>query len=408
MNRGRISTQVFLCFLVMMFLMVIGCSVKDDIEDALPIHKITGTVYDSSNNGVSGVTVKLTGDESKSTTTNNDGKYEFDNLKNGNYTVKPDGYGSKTVTINNNDNVVNFTPVALPFNGTASGTWSWNSGTSTLTMAWTSSNFPCNGPSLGTQTMPNPTIAATTMIMGDMTWTRSPAGPVGDARGTWTATDSGNTYTLVISGDTSGTMSLTATIVSCGGNGENPYAQSQHWSGGYSVSLAYDDSPKTATSVSVTGHGITGSKVLTYNTGDGSWNSWTSPSTQVDFGTTYPTGLPFTYTFSITDPTTRTATSTVSCFQERFATNLSPTGTVTGTPTFGWTGIGDSSATYGVEVNDSSGNRIWQSNKISGTSIVYGGTALTAGATYNYNVLVTSSSACSNQSSFAQGSFTHQ
>jgi hypothetical protein len=31
MNRGRVSTQVFLCFLMMMFLMVVaGCSKSDD------------------------------------------------------------------------------------------------------------------------------------------------------------------------------------------------------------------------------------------------------------------------------------------------------------------------------------------------------------------------------------------
>ena len=227
MNRGKVSSKVFLCFLMMMLLVIIGCgSVEDAIKDALPIHKISGTVYNSSNNGVSGVTVKLTGDESKSTTTNNDGKYEFDNLKNGNYTVKPDGYASKTVTIDNNDHVVNFTPVALPFNGTASGTYTWNSGTSTLTLIWTSSNFACNGPGIESEIETDVTITTTTMTMPNanndgagMTWTR-PNGTAGDGAGTWTSTDagSGDTYTLVVTAtnSTSGTVSVSAHVTSCG------------------------------------------------------------------------------------------------------------------------------------------------------------------------------------------------
>lgn len=166
----------------------------------------------------------------------------------------------------------------------------------------------------------------------------------------------------------------------------------------------YSDSSKTASSVSVTGTGITGSLSLPYNTGRGVWETY-----DVFIGTTSPTGLPYTYTFSITDSTgTWTADSTVSCFQEQFATNISPTGTVSGTPTFTWTGIGDSSATYGVELLDSSGNSIWNSYYTSGTSIAYSGTALTSGAIYDYTVMVMSSSTCSNGMSIVLGSFTYQ
>lgn len=192
-----------------------------------------------------------------------------------------------------------------------------------------------------------------------------------------------------------------------GGGGESPTTYSKHWSSGYYVELAYSDPNKTATSVSATGPGITGTLSLPYDTGMGLWT--TNPN-DVFISTTYPTGLPFTYTFTITDATgTWTATSTVSCFQVQFATNLSPTGTVTGTPTFSWTGIGDTGATYGVELHDPTGGpNIWNSYDISGTSIVYSGPALTPGATYEYNVQVSSSSACSNESSFAQGSFTYR
>lgn len=194
------------------------------------------------------------------------------------------------------------------------------------------------------------------------------------------------------------------------GGDQNPSAWSQHWHwpNGYHVQLEYDDPNRTATSVSVTGPGITGTKALTYETGRGSWNSWTSPSTPVSFGTAYPTGLPFTYTFFITDATgTWTATSTVSCFQQLFATNLSPTGTVSGSFTFSWTGIGDPNAVYEVQLNTSSFQRIWNSPDVSGTSVAYTGPALIPGTTYIYDVVVTRSSTC-NEESFAQGSFTYQ
>ena len=384
-----------------------------------PTYTISGAV---SGDVLSGVTITLSSAGSPTTTTNASGNYSFSGIANGSYTVTPSKAGytfapsSSAATVSGaNITGKNFVATAVLGTNTASGTYTWNSATGVLALTWTSSNFTCNGPKLGTDTTTGVTITTTTMTLPgggaetgtDMVFTRS-SGTAGDIVGTWTSTEStGNSYTLT--SNANGTFSLVGVIVSCGGGGQNPSASSQHWSDGYSVQLGYDDSPRTATSVSVTGPGINGSKALTYNTGYGSWNSWTSPSTQVSFGTTFPAGLPFTYTFSITDTTTWTATSTVSCFQERFATNLSPTGTVTGTPTFSWTGIGDSSATYGLELNDSSGNnQIWSSYNISGTSIVYGGPALTSGTTYSYFVSVRSSSACSNQSSFAYGSFTHQ
>ena len=240
-----------------------------------------------------------------------------------------------------------------------------------------------------------------------MTWSRS-SGTAGDIVGTWTFSDSrtGNTYTITFNAN--GTMSLAGNIVSCGDPDPNQEAWTQHWPGGYSVSLQYRDAPKTASAVSVTGPGITSPKTLTYDAGRGSWNSWTSPSTHVFLGTSSPAGLPYTYTFSITEAAgTRTATAMVSCFQEKFATNLSPTGSVTGTPTFSWTGIGDSIARYQVQLNDSNYNRIWSSFNVSGTSVPYNGPALTSGATYRYHVVIESSSTCGSGASFAEGAFTY-
>ncbi len=131
---------------------------------------------------------------------------------------------------------------------------------------------------------------------------------------------------------------------------------------------------------------------------------------QTFLGIAPPAHMPYTFTYAITDTTgTWTTTATVSCFQMRFVSGVAPAGTVAGTPTFSWTGIHDPKAVYGVELNDSTGKRIWSNHAIAGTSIVYDGPALTPGTTYTYYVLVESSSTCSEQaSSFVTGSFTYK
>jgi hypothetical protein len=290
---------------------------------------------------------------------------------------------------------------------TANGTYTYSSGT--LTIHWISSTFPCNGPDLGTQTETGVTITSTTMTWpnNSTTWTRD-SGIAGDIVGTWTATsDSGASYTATV--DENGSVTLVANIFTCRDD-SNAYAELSHSVNGYSVYFGYDDPDKTATSVRVSGPGISGSVALVYtgNTYGAQWD-W-HPGIVIS----YPNGLPLTYTFSITDMTgTWTITSVISCYQVQFATNISPTGTVTGTPTFSWTGIGDSSAIYGVALFDHNYNVIWGNWDISGTSIVYDGPALTPGATYNYFIEVENSSACNNgnngnSSSTAQGSFTYQ
>jgi len=296
----------------------------------------------------------------------------------------------------------------------ASGTYTWNSATATITVSTASSDFICDGLTVGTESVTGVAISSGAMTWTkpdgtvEMTWTRSAGGVAGDIVGIWTASESiGNSYTLAVNRD--GTFSLSANIIQCGGGsgGQNPYASSQHWPNGYYVQLQYRDFPKTANSVSVTGPGISGSKALTYDNQSGSWASWVSPSTSVFFGTSYPAGLPYTYTFSISASTTSSATSTISCFQVPVATNVAPTGSVTGTPAFSWTGIADSGAVYRVEVNDSAYNRVWNSNQTSGTALTYTGPALILGASYNYNVVVDGAAACANGQSFAQGSFTY-
>ncbi len=300
---------------------------------------------------------------------------------------------------------------------TASGTYTWNSTTSVIAWNFTSSTFTCDGPNLGSDTSTGVTITATTMTWSNdspRTWTRL-GGTAGDIVGTWTATGSttGNSFTLVF--DANGTASVVGNIVLCSagnGSGSNGVkAEAHHWSGRYYVQLQYSDAYGTATSVTVTGHGITGSVALTHNT-HGSWGSGT-PESIISFGSTYPAGLPFSYTFSVTDATgTWTAPSTVSCFQQQFVTNISPAGNVYGTPTFNWTGISDPSAIYGVQVNDGNGNWLWANYYISGSSIAYNGPALTSGMTYSYVVSLQGSSACNYQtsggsSSSVAGSFTY-
>jgi len=233
MSKRKVSTQFLLSFLMMMFLMVIGCSkVEDAIKDALPIHKISGTVIDSNNAVMPGVTIKLTGKSNAETTTDSSGKYKFENLKNGEYTVTPSKTGcyfdpaSKPVNISNGDGTANFkqTTVPLPFDGAASGTYTWDSGTNTLTFNWTNSDFGCSGPNLGSETQTGVTIGTTTMtwVNSDMTWTRSTSGAANDPAGTWTETDdNGNTYTVVLTAtnSTAGMASVNGHIFTCGSDG---------------------------------------------------------------------------------------------------------------------------------------------------------------------------------------------
>ena len=289
---------------------------------------------------------------------------------------------------------------------TAAGTYTWNSATGTVTMTWTSSTFKCGGgPGLGTETVTEVVVNTTTMVWNgnvNFNWTRS-SGTAGDITGTWTGTEStsGNTYSVTF--QTDGTLVLLGTDIKSTCN----VAHAEHWPNGYYVSLSYEDPNKEASSVVVTGPGITGSDHLLYDANSGKWTSWDSPYTLVYFGMSYP-APPLTYTFSITDGTgTWTATSIVTCFQEQMVTNIFPNGTFTGTPTFRWSKINDPNARYQVQLNDINNNRIWSSAEISDTSVVYTGTALTAGASYIYDVVLTNSTAC-DQMSFAVDTLVYQ
>ncbi|MCX6248334.1 MAG: hypothetical protein NTW10_11430 [Bacteroidetes bacterium] len=301
---------------------------------------------------------------------------------------------------NNSDN----NNTAIP--NTASGSFNWNAGAGVLTFNWTSSNFKCGGgPSIGTETMTGVVVTSTSLLLGsnNMTFIRS-GGTAGDIIGKWAGSDSttGNVYSLIFSNDSKVYLAVNMIINPCFD------ANSQHWAEGYyTVELDYNDQNRSATLVTVTGPGISGSKTLTYSTSYQSWNSWTSPSTNVDFGLS-PPSPPLTYTFHVTDATgTWTAAATINCFQVPIVTDLLPTGIVTGTPVFSWTGINDVNVRYQVQLSDNNHNRIWESDETSGITLSYGGPALTSGATYNYFVVITQSSSCNSQS-LTQGSFTYE
>jgi len=113
MNRGRISISVVLSLLMLMFLIVSGCSSSDDA--LLPA--ISGTV---TGDVKSGVAIYLSGASISSTTTDADGNYSFRCRANGTYTVIPvlAGYTfspvSAAFTVSGANVTENFTEIYNP------------------------------------------------------------------------------------------------------------------------------------------------------------------------------------------------------------------------------------------------------------------------------------------------------
>jgi hypothetical protein len=288
--------------------------------------------------------------------------------------------------------------LVTPTTYTASGTYTYNSAAAALTIDTTSSNFPPDEGPPKTQQTTGVSITSTTMTWpnDNMTWTRA-SGTAGDITGTWTAVDFSygefiSYYQLTF--NSNGSWSLVANIIS-GGN-QNPYADSEHWSNGsYYVGLEYDDPNKTATSVAVTGPGITGSLSLPYDTNSGQWNSWASGGNPVYFGTTHP-AAPLSYTFTITGTSgTKTATATVGCFMEVFATNLSVAKDASGNTVFSWTKVPYNNMHYSVDLLNANPSLpdIWDVyDLLDASSVTYTGPALKPGTTYGYYVGVSDSS----------------
>ncbi|MCK4827061.1 hypothetical protein KA005_65610 [bacterium] len=173
----------------------------------------------------------------------------------------------------------------------------------------------------------------------------------------------------------------------------------------YSVCFCVGDPDHEATSVEITGPGITGSLSLDYDNNENEWNLFAKEDKLVYFGSS-PPSPPLTYTFTIVDPSTTTVkTYTVESFVSVYATDLSPSGgqIVTDPLVFSWTGVGPG-YTYSVELNDVSGNRVWNADDLTTTSVAYDGPALTCGAEYFYWVVVEDEYG---NSSFADESFVY-
>ncbi|MDA3833613.1 MAG: dockerin type I repeat-containing protein [Spirochaetales bacterium] len=188
-------------------------------------------------------------------------------------------------------------------------------------------------------------------------------------------------------------------------------AWSQNWNNGqqYIVQFGVEDPNQTATSVTITGPGITAGTPLSldyYNTDQGMWVSWQSTDGNLDFGNT-PPSPPLEYTFTITygDPAeTFSDTYTVQNFVDVYATGLSPSGTAADPLVFSWTGV-EAGYTYQVQLNDTSWNRIWDSDwGLTETSVSYDGDSLTPGVEYYYWVVVNDQYG---NESFAEASFTY-
>ena len=186
-------------------------------------------------------------------------------------------------------------------------------------------------------------------------------------------------------------------------------AWSQNWNNGqqYIVQFGVEDPNQTATSVTITGPGITEGTPLSldyYNADEGTWISWQSTGGSLDLGSTLLTP-PFEYTFTIVDSLgTNVYTYTVQSFVDVYATGLSPSGTVADPLVFSWTGVG-AGYTYQVQLSDADWNRIWDSDwGLTETSVNYDGDSLTPCAEYHYWVVVEDQYG---NESFAEASFTY-
>jgi len=161
----------------------------------------------------------------------------------------------------------------------------------------------------------------------------------------------------------------------------------------YWVEFLVEDPSDQIQTITVSGNGLSSPVTLNHNTANHRWVSWSVSGTTSNvgpvFGNTLPAGLPYTYTFTITDASgITTSTSRVNAFVTAVATPIAPAANavLTGTPSFSWTAV-NGSYTYGIEIDDASYNRIWSRYDLAGTSFVYDGPALASGP-YTWNMLL--------------------
>ena len=303
-------------------------------------------------------------------------------------------------------------------------TYSGTSPTATVTMnIGGDTDFICQGPHVGTNTMTGVSMTATTMTWpgassngGTLTWTRT-SGTTG-ITGSWHANDGGNTADITFTGSTaSGSVIMTATKVApCYiiNNGTGTDLTHNHWLSAsiddpqfsiasarllYVASSVYAASGiPTAAMVGLdTGDLIAVSGVSKSGSGTGQrWQSWydngmNQPLTFAWQQANFPP-LPATYILTI-NHTNGTASSIPITYTTKlddhtyFPTKLAPIGNYTGTfpPTFTWiaptaaSGVNGYLSGYSLEIRPYPQNpqnpagALWRGNSNT-NSIIYNGT----------------------------------
>jgi hypothetical protein len=181
-------------------------------------------------------------------------------------------------------------------------------------------------------------------------------------------------------------------------------AGSVHQGESYYAQFYVDDPAHTINSVTVTGTGIAGTLNLDHF--DGSWGSFGS----VNYGANPPSNAFYTITINEKSGGMLTYDRIIDGGVTGFATNLTPSGSVSGNITFTFTGSPRDGVRYDVTVFDADWNQIWDSDTDPQTIgfcpnsllINYTGPQLASG-TYNYNVI----SKIGDNSSQAVGQFTY-
>ncbi|WP_136810277.1 hypothetical protein [Desulfosediminicola flagellatus] len=279
---------------------------------------------------------------------------------------------------------------------TASGTYTYNPGAASdqLTVDFTSSDFSCEGPEIGTESFTVATLTETYM-----TWDMAPgegqmelfreSGVAGIITGTWRMEDKGNIYTVTINND--GTFTIVGQIYQCDNEGEpdGAYISTNHFESSYWVDIRVVDQQGTITGVTVEGTGITTPIQLTSENPENTrWVSWQDYNSELHFDNGLPTELP-SYTVTIARGSENTVeTLDVTGFLTEFPQPVAPAvdANLDNLQDFSWEGLGQGYQ-YSIWIYSDNGDFIWENNQIEGTTVSYTGPDLESGS-YSYNLQV--------------------
>lgn len=184
-------------------------------------------------------------------------------------------------------------------------------------------------------------------------------------------------------------------------NNYQPHVFSANFGDGYYAEIYVIDIDKNATSITVTGPGISGGMDLVYYQPHLRW--W---HTETPFLDTFVTTDPKIYNFDVFDSEgVHSFQRTITGYVSEFAINLLPTGIVTDPIVFSWTGISGATM-YNIELSGENG-QFWSRRNISPdtTNIVYDGPTLVEGVVYNYSIISIIETGGETNRSFAGDSF---